>query len=202
VAISGSEVRRIQHWRTSENSVPAKFAEFPFHGIPHSLAPAASYAPGAGVGGVEIGVAYLWWDAASRLPWYGRAAGGRRRAAPAGARRGAWVALAEPVHAGMRGVGAANGESAGAADLRVGTASDPMQAGLSCLAALCAAWRSATRAAALAHPTHALLPLGATVKTPATVALVSLKVYAPTLAAGLIRTTTVAAAATVALVGL
>jgi hypothetical protein len=162
--------------RISENSVKAKFAEFTFHGIPHSLAPATSYAPGAGVGGVEIGVAYLWWDAASRLPWYGRAAGGRRRAAPAGALRGAWVALAEPVHAGMRGVGAANGESAGAADLRVGAASDPMQAGLSCLAALSAAWRGATRAAAaLALPAHAVLSLFAAMEAAATVALVSLK---------------------------
>jgi hypothetical protein len=172
--------------RTSENAVTAKFAECPFHDIPHSLAPAASYAPGAGVGGVEIGVAYLWWDAASRLPWYGRAAGGRRRAAPAGAGCGGWVALAEPVHAGMRGVGAANGESAGAADLRVGAASNPMQAGLSCLAALGAALCGANRAAALAHPAHTLLSPKAAVAAAATVALVSLKVYAPTIAAGLV----------------
>jgi len=54
----------------------------------------------------------------------------------------------------------------------------------------------------LAHPAHALLPLLTAVEAAATVALVSVQVNAPTLAAGLIRSTTVAAAAAMALVRL
>jgi hypothetical protein len=52
----------------------------------------------------------------------------------------------------------------------------------------------------LAHPTHALLALGAAVEAAAAVALVPLQVHAPALAAGLGRTATVGAATTVALV--
>jgi hypothetical protein len=57
-------------------------------------------------------------------------------------------------------------------------------------------------AAALALPTHALLPIIAAVRAAATVPFASLKVDTAALAAGLLRTTTVGAAATVALVGL
>jgi hypothetical protein len=52
----------------------------------------------------------------------------------------------------------------------------------------------------LAFPAYALLAFCAAVEAFAAVALVSLEVYAPTLAAGLGRTATVAAAATVALI--
>jgi hypothetical protein len=52
----------------------------------------------------------------------------------------------------------------------------------------------------LALPTHTLLPSFAAVEAAATVALVSIKVYAVAVAAGLVRAATVAAAATVALV--
>lgn len=52
----------------------------------------------------------------------------------------------------------------------------------------------------MAQPTLALLALCTAVKAAATVALVFLQVYAPAIAAGLVRAAPVAAAATVALV--
>jgi hypothetical protein len=68
--------------------------------------------------------------------------------------------------------------------------------------ALAAAERGATRAAALAHPTHALLPLITAVEAAPTVPFISLQVDTVAVAAGLVRSTTLCAAATVILVGL
>jgi len=96
---------------------------------------------------------------------------------------------------------AAGEASASAAELRVGAART-IHAGLSCLTALSAAWRGATRAtAALAHPAHAFLSLFAAIEAATAVPLVPLQVYAPAFAAGLSRAATVGAAAAVALVG-
>jgi len=53
-----------------------------------------------------------------------------------------------------------------------------------------------------AIPAYALLSLCAEIEAAAAVPLISPKIYAPTLAAGLVRSTTVGAAATVALVSL
>jgi hypothetical protein len=63
----------------------------------------------------------------------------------------------------------------------------PAHALLPHFAAPDAAWRFATRAAALAHTLHALLSLCTLVEAAATVTLVGLEVYAPVVAAGLAR---------------